>query len=160
MRLGIEGRLVGCTARLAAVAVVGALMVAAPVGTAPPAAGQVTQPPAPTSVDIGADGTFEDLAVDPATGNVVVSGGDEVVLVDDDLVVLDRLALPGAAGLAIAGDDLWVAQTDASAIARVDLATLDVEQSYPAGTTVDGSVVVVGGFVWFTGALSGDRNFL
>jgi hypothetical protein len=130
----------------AVVAVAGTVLVAHP---APATAST-------TGTDLGIT-SFADIAVDPATGRIVVAGGDHVVVAEPDGSIAASIPLAGAAGLSIEGSDLWVTQATAGKVSRIDLDGLAVDETYTVGTTVGHSIAVVDGAVLFTGNPSYSR---
>lgn len=98
--------------------------------------------------------TFRDLLVDPATGDVLVSGDDQIAIFDAAGVF--QTAIPnvyGAGGMDIDGTTLWVAETTAAKIAEIDLTTRTVTRKIDAGGPVTGaSLAVIGDKVHFANA--------
>lgn len=104
----------------------------------------------PAGVDLGMS-VVRATAVDPTTGRVFVAGDDEVQVFEPDGT--HRRTIPdvyGAGGMAISGADLWVTETTAGAIARIDLTTEAVAQTFTIGRQVGWSIVVHRGAIWFT----------
>ena len=95
--------------------------------------------------------TFRDLVVDPVRGDVLVSGDDKVAVFSADGIYQRAIPnLPGAGGMDIIGNSLWVAETSASAIAEIDLTTRTLTRTIAVGVPITGSsLVAVGSHLWF-----------
>ncbi|MCB1016914.1 MAG: S-layer homology domain-containing protein [Acidimicrobiales bacterium] len=132
---------------------------AAVVATASGAQGATVPTVAPTVTFAGS--AFGDIVTDPATGRVLVSFDDSIAVFDAEGQPETVLTgLPGARGMAVDGRSLWVALATSGSLAQVDLDTLTVAEVLAAGTTVTGSVAVVGGKVWFPVGSSDRRSLM
>jgi hypothetical protein len=133
--------------RVAALVAAGLLAGLVPVVAAPPVQA------APTTTTAFSMTTFRDVAVDPATGRVFVAGDDKIVVFDAAGALVTTISgVFGAGSMAIEDGDLWVTLTTAAAVARIDLATLSVAETFPAGGTVSQWIVALDdGSVWFQG---------
>ncbi|MGI8684855.1 MAG: fibronectin type III domain-containing protein [Acidimicrobiales bacterium] len=95
--------------------------------------------------------TVRSTAVDPVTGRVFVAGDDKVVVFNGDGSLATTIPnVYGAGGMFVVGSDLWVSETTAGAIARIDIATSTLAQTFSVGMPVEAGLVVLGGSVWFT----------
>ena len=91
-----------------------------------------------------------DLLVDPATGKIVVAGGDEVAILDPDGLLIARVrGLDGARSLTMLDGAVYVGVAFQSKVARIDLATASITGSWPLGSLTNGSIAAAGGKIWF-----------
>jgi hypothetical protein len=91
-----------------------------------------------------------DVAVDAVTGNVIVSGLDEVRVFDPTgQPVHIWTDVFGAWGVDVEGRDLWVVETEVGHLRRYDLDTFALEQTVNTRLGLPGSVAVIDGGVWF-----------
>jgi hypothetical protein len=117
------------------------------VGTATPAAAATVLPIEDSVFDVVVDGTH-DL--------VFVSGGPgqgSVAALDYDGNLVATLSVPGASGMAIVDDTLFIAAADADEISTVDtsVSPLAVSGHLPTAPLTDpGSLAYVAGELWFT----------
>lgn len=94
--------------------------------------------------------TFGEIAVEPASGRVYVSGDDRVLAFSPGGALLATIPnLPGARGLTFAAGSLWVAQTTADSIAQIDLQTNAKVADHPTGPLAESSIATVGGRIYF-----------
>lgn len=102
---------------------------------------------------------FQDMAVDPATGLVFVSGDNSVFVFEPD--GSPRTTIPdiyGAAGMDITGSYLWVAETTTGNLTQIDIASLSVRRQIATGVTITGhSLAVIGFSIWFTSNTTWER---
>lgn len=99
---------------------------------------------------------YADIAVDPVSGRVFVSGDDKVVAFAPDGSPLGTTAnVFGARGLAFGDGYLWAAETTAGAIAKIDPTTLAKVGEYAIGSPVGPSIAVVGDRIYLTTPGSG-----
>lgn len=95
-------------------------------------------------------GAFNDMVVDPATGDVYLSGGEGVVSVSPAGEAVEALELGRAGHLAVEGDDLWVTLVDAGQVARIDLGAFAVAETFEVGDDLREPIVALDdGTVWF-----------
>ena len=104
--------------------------------------------------------TFRGSVVDPVTGRVFVAGDDQVKVFNPDGTLHKTVAkVYGAGAPFVSGGDLWVPETTAGAIARINIATSTLTQTFTAGTPVHGSLVVHNGLIWFSTPSSGISSY-
>lgn len=112
----------------------------APAATPPAAAGQ-------TAVPIT---TFSTLAVDPASGRVFLSGDDKVVAYAPNGTLVGTVAdVYGAGAMAFSGGSLWVTETTAGSIAKVNPTTLAKVDEFAIERRVLPTIAAVAGKIWF-----------
>jgi hypothetical protein len=111
--------------------------------------------------------SYADMVVDDAHNHVFVSGGSGtsslVVLTFSGTVAGTITSEPGAAGMAVdeANSLLYVALTDANAIAVIDTTTLAEVDRFPlAPASAPRELALAGGRIWFTRDCSGSTGFL
>lgn len=138
----------------------------APVSTPPPVTGPdadnppVVPPATVTSTPLGTS-NIRAIAVDPASGRVFVAGDDKVVVFAPDGTPITTITgVVGAGGFDVTGGSLYVTETSAGAVARIDLATLTVVQTYVLGVKVEDSVAVVDGAVFVAATATTDSGIL
>jgi hypothetical protein len=90
------------------------------------------------------------LLVDDEHGHVYVSGGGEVSVVRLDGALQQALDAPGAVGLEVVGDSLYVARCGSSTIDRYDATTLMKIEDVPVGATIGNGcdLASAGGRLW------------
>ena len=96
-------------------------------------------------------GRFGALLVDDARERVYVSAPakSKLAVLDFDGNLLGTVeGLPGAYGMALDGDDLYVALTSGDGVARLDASTLERTGTLGAGLGRTGSVVFTAGKLW------------
>ena len=94
--------------------------------------------------------TVRGMILDPASGQIFVSGDDAVVVFNPDGTLKTTIpGLWGASGVDIANGSLWVAESTAGKVAKIDLTTLAVTQTYTLGAAVGDSLAVVGNAIFF-----------
>lgn len=136
------------------------LLTAVGLGGAPPASAEAGEPESDRR-RIAAPGEtfarttsayFRDIVVDPSTGDVYVASGDSVLLFDSDGYLIDEVAnVYGAGGIAVDDYTLWVTMTSAGALAEIDIASRQVIDTHPLGTTIGDTIVVMGDAIWVPG---------
>ncbi len=97
------------------------------------------------------------IHIDPSTGDVLVTGDDELLVFDPAGRAVATVALPGASGMAQSGDQLYVTQCAQAAIAQVDLPSQSVVRTFPLGRPLTPSacprgIAAVGSLLWFLAA--------
>ena len=124
-----------------------ASMILVDVGTATPAEAATVLP---------IDGSIFDMVVDGAHDHVFVSSGlghSSVAVLDYGGDLVTTLSVPGASGMAIVGNTLFIASAGDDEIATVDTSAspLTVGGHLPTAPLTDpGSLAYVGGKLWFT----------
>jgi hypothetical protein len=113
----------------------------------------------PTHVDVsGLSSMFQMVVSDDLLFVSAGSGGSVVRMLRHDLSDAGSITgVPGASGMAIHGDVLYVASESASRIDRFDLSTHPPTQLTAWDTSSVGSprwVAVAGGYMWFTDCVS------
>jgi hypothetical protein len=104
--------------------------------------------------------TFSNLAVDPASGRVFLSGDNALVAYSPDGALLGSITdLPGAGGMAFSGGRLWLAQTTDASIAEIDPVTLTKVDEHPTNGPVSRSIVALGGKLFFTGTYDTGKEY-
>ncbi|MCU1354509.1 MAG: hypothetical protein JWM05_3718 [Acidimicrobiales bacterium] len=118
----------------------------------------LSRPPpgeAEARVDLGL-GAATDLLVDPTSGNVWVSVGDEVDVFDKDGNAVARVGgLSGAGSMALLGNGIYVGLANQGRIVRIDRSTLAVTGSWPLGVSITGSIAAANNRIWFA---AGDHS--
>lgn len=95
-------------------------------------------------------GTVRDLVVEPVTGRVFVTVGDELVVYDaDGRQLARRTGLTGAEDMTLGGGALFVSCETIASIVRFDPATLEETGRWPLGSTTNGAVAYAAGRLWF-----------
>ncbi len=113
--------------------------------------------PAPVAatgpIDLGVT-TMSAFERDPVSGNLVVAGGDRLLVLDPSGAEITEVeGFPGDVTLTFDGADLWVGTRGSATVARVDTTTWEVAETFDLGALLQGDVAVVGGGVW---AVTGD----
>lgn len=104
--------------------------------------------------------TARDLAVDPGTGRVFVTGDDAVQVFAPDgtsLAVIPNVY--GAAGIDVGGGFVYVGESTAGAIAKIDPVAMAVVHVFTLGTTVGTNLAVVGNGAFYGLPNQGLRRF-
>lgn len=105
-------------------------------------------------------GTYSDMLVDPAQGQVFVTGGsgtNEVAVVKlDGSGTTTVPGLPGAAKMTMSEDGgfIYVVLLEGDGIAEIDTATLAARRIDTGAASCPSDVAAVGGYVWFLGSMS------
>ncbi|WP_426574778.1 FG-GAP-like repeat-containing protein [Aquihabitans sp. McL0605] len=91
------------------------------------------------------------MIVDPGSGRVFVSGADKVVAFSPEGAQLGAITpVPEARGMAFDDDGfLWVAESGADALAKIDPSTLTKVAEYPVGAYISASIATIAGQIWF-----------
>lgn len=108
-------------------------------------------PGAGASSDLALTG-FADMVLDEGTGHIFISDGVGQVLVTDlaGNTVTSVGGLPGAHGLTLSGDTVYVALRDGSAIASIDTTTLAQRGLPVVVEACPTSVAVAAGLLWYS----------
>ena len=92
------------------------------------------------NVTLGGDGGFDYLNIDPATGNIFITRGTHVQVVDPRAgkLVSDLTGLMGIHGTAFVGGKAYVTEGGANQVAVFDSKSLAKLMTIPVGTRPDG----------------------
>ena len=89
------------------------------------------------------------MVLDPGTGRMFVAGDDRVVVLAPDGTVAGSIPnVYGASGMDAAQGYVWVNESTAGAIAKIDPTTMAVVQTFTVGATVGDNLAIVGNAAW------------
>ena len=89
------------------------------------------------------------MVIDPGTGRLFVAGDDRVlVLATDGTQIASIPNVPGASGMDATQGFIWVNESTAGAIAKIDPASMTVVHTYIVGAAVGDNLAIVGGVAW------------